>query len=52
MGRHNLPMPAWRGNHRENGGAHLAYALSAPVLTRGIRWETKSLRYLAALEAA
>ncbi|WP_172766123.1 replication initiation protein, partial [Neisseria gonorrhoeae] len=27
----NLPMPAWAAINRENGGAHLAYALSAPV---------------------
>ncbi|HFC3035409.1 TPA: replication initiation protein [Neisseria gonorrhoeae] len=48
----NLPMPAWAAINRENGGAHLAYALSAPVLTAEYGGRQKALRYLAALEAA
>ncbi|TSH34450.1 plasmid replicase, partial [Salmonella enterica subsp. enterica serovar Johannesburg] len=51
-GDNNLPMPAWAASNRENGGAHHAYALSAPVLTAEYGGRQKALRYLAALEAA
>lgn len=48
----NLPMPAWAAVNRENGHAHLAYALSAPVLTADYNGRQSALRYLAAVEAA
>lgn len=47
-----LPMPAWAAVNRENGHAHLAYALSAPVLTADYGGRQAALRYLAAVEAA
>jgi hypothetical protein len=47
-----LPMPAWAAVNRENGHAHLAYALSAPVLTADYGGRQTALRYLAAVEAA
>lgn len=47
-----LPMPAWAAVNRENGHAHLAYALSAPVLTADYGGRRAALRYLAAVEAA
>lgn len=48
----NLPMPAWAAMNRENGHAHIAYALSAPVLTADFGGRQAALRYLAAIEAA
>lgn len=48
----NLPMPAWAAINRENKHAHLAYALSAPVLTADYGGRQAALRYLAAVEAA
>lgn len=48
----NLPMPAWAAINRENTHAHLAYALSAPVLTADFGGRQAALRYLAAVEAA
>ena len=48
----NLPMPAWAAINRENTHAHLAYALSAPVLTADFGGRQAALRYLAAIEAA
>ena len=48
----NLPMPAWAAVNRENGHAHIAYALSAPVLTADFSGRQAPLRYLAAIEAA
>ena len=48
----NLPMPAWAAVNRENTHAHLAYALSAPVLTADFGGRQAALRYLAAVEAA
>ncbi|WP_277607589.1 replication initiation protein, partial [Escherichia coli] len=48
----NLPMPAWAAINRENGGAHLAYALSAPVLTAEYGGSQEAMRFLAALAAA
>lgn len=47
-----LPMPAWAAVNRENAHAHLAYALSAPVLTADFGGRQAALRYLAAVEAA
>jgi hypothetical protein len=47
-----LPMPAWAAVNRENKHAHLAYALSAPVLTAEYGGRQAALRYLAAVEAA
>lgn len=47
-----LPMPAWAAVNRENKHAHLAYALSAPVLTSDFKGRQAPLRYLAAIEAA
>lgn len=47
-----LPMPAWAAINRENKHAHLAYALSAPVLTADYGGRQAALRYLAAVEAA
>ena len=48
----NLPMPAWAAINRENTHAHIAYALSAPVLTADFGGRQAALRYLAAVEAA
>lgn len=48
----NLPMPAWAAVNRQNKHAHLAYALSAPVLTADYGGRQAALRYLAAVEAA
>ena len=48
----NLPMPAWTAINRENTHAHIAYALSAPVLTADFGGRQAALRYLAAVEAA
>lgn len=48
----NLPMPAWAAMNRENGHAHIAYALSAPVLTADFSGRQAPLRFLAAIEAA
>lgn len=46
-----LPMPAWAAVNRANRHAHLAYALSAPVLTADYKGRQAPLRYLAAIEA-
>lgn len=46
-----LPAPAWAATSRVSGHAHLAWALSAPVLT-GDGARDAPLRYLAAIEAA
>jgi hypothetical protein len=47
----NLPTPAWVSQNRKNGHCHMAWGLSAPVLTtRDARLEP--LRYLAAIEGA
>ena len=40
----NLPMPAWAAINRENKHAHLAYALSAPVLTADYGGRQAALR--------
>lgn len=47
----SLPAPAWGAISRDTGRAHLAWALSAPVLT-GEGARDKPLRYLAAIESA
>lgn len=48
----NLPMPAWAAVNRKNAHAHIAYALSAPVLTADYGGRQAALRYLAAVETA
>lgn len=47
----NLPMPAWAAMNRDNGHAHLAYALKTPVLTADFKGRLEPLRYLATIEA-
>jgi hypothetical protein len=46
-----LPVPAWAAVNRENGHAHIAYGLVAPVLT-GDGSRDAPLRYLCAIDAA
>lgn len=46
-----LPAPAWAAVSRDSGRAHLAWGLSAPVLT-GDAARGRPLRYLAAVEHA
>lgn len=46
-----LPAPAWAAVSRDSGRAHLAWGLSAPVLT-GDAARDAPLRYLAAIESA
>jgi len=48
----NLPPPAWAAVNRENGHAHLAYGLMAPVLVDSPDMRQGPLRYLCAMEAA
>lgn len=48
----NLPPPAWCAVNRENAHAHLAWGLSAPVLTGDAGARDAPLRYLAAIESA
>ena len=47
----NLPPPSWVTVNRENGHAHLAYGLSAPVLVEGMEARQAPMRYLAAVES-
>lgn len=47
----NLPPPAWAAVNRENGHAHLAWGLSAPV-SSGDASRIKPMRYAAAIEAS
>ena len=47
----NLPMPAWVSQNRENGHCHMAWGLSAPVLTSEAA-RLHPMRYLAAIESA
>lgn len=47
----NLPMPAWAAMNRDNGHAHLAYALRIPVLTAAFNGRIEPLRYLATVES-
>jgi hypothetical protein len=47
----NLPVPAWAAANRENGHAHIAYGLSAPVLvTENAR--RHPIRFLQGIEGA
>jgi hypothetical protein len=48
----NLPMPSWAAINKANGHAHLAYGLTAPVLTASMEARQAPLRYLNAVEAA
>ena len=48
----NLPPPSWTAVNRSNGHAHLAYGLSAPVLTASMEARQAPLRYLNAVESA
>lgn len=48
----NLLPPAWGAINTQNMHGHLAYALSAPVLTADFGGRQAALRYLAAIEAA
>lgn len=48
----DLPPPAWASINKDNGHAHLAYGLSAPVLTSSMEARQAPLRYLNAVEAA
>lgn len=47
----NLPMPAWAAINKENAHAHIAWGLSAAVLT-GDGARDAPLRYLCAVESA
>lgn len=46
-----LPTPAWVTVNRENGHAHIAYGLNAPVLT-GEAARRHPIRYLAGIQSA
>lgn len=46
-----LPPPAWTAVNRENGHAHSAWGLSAPVLVDGRGARDGPMRYLCAVEA-
>lgn len=46
-----LPAPSWVTQNRENGHAHLAYGLSAPVLVDGLEARQAPMRYLCAVES-
>lgn len=48
----NLPPPSWVTVNKANGHAHLAYGLTAPVLTSSMEARQAPLRYLNAVEAA
>ena len=48
----NLPPPSWASVNKANGHAHLAYGLSAPVLTVSMEARQAPIRYLNAVEAA
>lgn len=47
----NLPVPAWAAVNRENGHAHLAYGLSAPVLVAEAA-RRQPIRFLQGIEGA
>ena len=47
----NLPEPAWTAQNPENGHAHIAWGLDAPVLL-GQHDRSRPMRYLAAVESA
>lgn len=48
----DLPPPTWSAVNRENGHAHLSWALSAPVLIQGSGLHAKPLKWLAAIESS
>lgn len=48
----NLPPPSWAAVNKQNGHAHLAYGLGAPVLTASMEARQAPLRYLNAVEMA
>ena len=48
----NLPPPSWAAVNKQNGHAHLAYGLGAPVLTASMEARQAPLRYLNAVESA
>ena len=47
-----LPPPAWTTVNKENGHAHMAYGLTAPVLLEAADARRAPMRYLCAVEAA
>lgn len=47
----DLPPPTWTAVNRENGRAHSAWGLSAPVLVDGLGARDAPLRYLCAVES-
>ena len=47
----DLPPPSWIAQNRENGHAHYAYGLSAPVLVEGMEARQAPMRYLCAIES-
>lgn len=47
-----LPPPSWATVNKSNGHAHLAYGLTAPVLTASMEARQAPLRYLNAVESA
>lgn len=47
----NLPPPAWTSINRQNGHAHSAWGLRAPVLVDGIGAREAPMRYLVAVES-
>lgn len=47
-----LPPPTWNAIHRQNGHAHTAWGLAAPVLVDSPTLRQKPLRYLCAIEFA
>jgi len=46
-----LPPPAWTSINKENGHAHSAWGLSAPVLVNGLGARDAPMRYLCAVES-
>ncbi len=48
----NLLPPSWSAVSKDNGHAHLAYGMSAPVLTASMEARQAPLRYLNAVESA
>lgn len=47
----DLPPPTWIAKNRENGHAHIAYSLRAPVLMESFGGKRDPLRLLCAIEA-
>ena len=48
----HLPPPAWTAVNKENGHAHMAWGLSAPVLLEAEDARQAPMRYLCAVESA